>query len=71
MADDEDRRYIYWNRDFSKLVPLDSDAQFAMDMAGMKAMRDIIWPPAKEIDVTKIRDAVAEDIADKFGKDDE
>lgn len=48
--------YTYWNRDYDKLVPLDSDAQFDIDMAGMRAMRDIILNP------DNIRDAVADDI---------
>ena len=49
--------YTYWNRDYNKLVPLDSDAQFEIDMAGMKAMRDVIFNP------DAIRDAVADDIS--------
>ena len=49
--------YAYWNRDHNKLIALDSDAQFDIDMAGMKAMRDIILNP------DNIRDAVADDIS--------
>jgi len=55
----------YWNRDHDKLIPLNPDTQFEIDMAGMKAMREIILNP------DHIRDAVADDIRDKFSKDDD
>ena len=53
--------YTYWNRDYSKLVPLDSDLEFEADMAGMRAIGNAIFNP------DAIRDAVADDIS----KDDE
>jgi len=54
----------YWNKDYSKLVPLDTQLEFEVDMAGMRAIADRIF------NADAIRDAVAEDVADKFGKDD-
>ncbi len=48
--------YTYWKRDYSKLFPLDTDLEFEVDMAGMKAMRETIF------NFDAIRDAVAEDI---------
>lgn len=54
----------YWNKDYSKLVPLDTQLEFEADMAGMRAISDQLF------NADAIRDAVAEDVAEKFGKDD-
>ena len=49
--------YTYWNRDYSKLVPLNSDLEFEADMAGMRAIGNAI------LNIDAIRDAVADDIS--------